>query len=548
MIMKKSGPAVLLFSFLVKYVDAALVSNSEGSPQVLSDMPNSNACKGPGRTGECTVELDVPSDCVSGGQSMCPVVFYLHGAGGKIAGFKRSSEVHAHGFVGVYPQGENGWNTGPKDTNNCDYTDYDCTTDPNEGDFIATIISEVQTLGANGSVYLIGNSNGAALAHSIAVNAGTQLPVKGIVTKVTQLLASPDRTGPGSLNYNYPAALSTPGPKVSVLNVMGTDDGLIPYTGGSSAVFGGNKNFQLMSALDSMKVWASHNGCSLTPISKDVETDTRAGGDGTGVFYQWENCSGGTIVEHYAINGGNHGSGGSSVDGIAIDYAISADFIKRCEDSEASPTVSPKPSPPPVQTNPPTTKVPSPPSVECSDDPDWAGKNNDNHDCDFVAERPENRCSWVNKEGISANEACKLSCDNCGDDETPPPSKSPSHSPSSACPQGESKFLVEIQADKKSRQHNLFIVQKQVIKGKKKKWKKVQKRNKILNNEFQEFDMCLASSTCYRFRMKDKMKDGLCCKNGDGYYKTYYEDTELEHVPFDEDFGKKFQNTKFGDC
>ena len=85
------------------------------------------------------------------------------------------------------------------------------------------------------------------------------------MTTVTQLLGSPDRSGPGPLNYNNPSALLNQGPKVSVLNFMGTGDGLIPYNGGSSPVFGGNNKFQLMSALDSMEAWASHNGCSLAP-------------------------------------------------------------------------------------------------------------------------------------------------------------------------------------------------------------------------------------------------------------------------------------------
>ena len=96
------------------------------------------------------------------------------------------------------------------------------------------------------------------------------------------------------------------------------------------------------------------------------------------MFYQWENYNGGTIVEHYAIDGGGHGSGGSLIDDIKISYDISTDFIKRCEDSEESPTVSPKPTPQPVPTTHPPTRAPSPPSVGCSDDPD-CGKHNDDH-------------------------------------------------------------------------------------------------------------------------------------------------------------------------
>lgn len=539
-------PIVLLLSVLTK-ASVALESNNEGSPQVLSDMSSSNACEGQGRTDECTIELDVPSDCVMNGESTCPIVFYLHGAGGRIDGFKRSSEVHKHGFIGVYPQGENGWNTGPKDSNDCEYTEYDCETDPNETEFIATIISEVKELGANGSVYLAGNSNGAALAHFAAVNAGTELPIKGIITTVTQLLASPDRQGPGPLNYVNPAARSNQGPKVSVLNLMGTKDGLIPYEGGSSPVFGGEEAFQLMSALDSMNVWASHNGCSTEPKVKEVNTDTQAGGDGTGVFYSWENCGSGTIVEHYAINGGNHGAGGSTVDDVKFNYDITADFIGRCEDSDPSPTVSPKPTPMPRPTKAPVTRAPVPTKPdECVDDPDWRGKASDLHDCDFVGKKPQWRCNWVSSDGVPAERACRVSCDNCEDDgEEPTSSPSAPPSPAPACPQGESLFAIELQADNRSRKENVYLIQKRVTVGNKKKWRKVKKKNKIPNNELHEFDTCLDSSLCYRFRMKDSKKNGLCCG---GYYNIYYDNEELEHDDFDDTFTKKYQNTLFGNC
>jgi len=547
MIALNSGTVVLLIGGLIQYAAAALQSNSKGSPQDLSGMSNSNVCTGPGRTSACEVQLDVPSQCVSNGQSTCPVVFYLHGAGGKIAGFKNGSDVHTHGFIGVYPQGENGWNTGPKDTNNCDYSDYNCVTDPDEADFIASIISEVRALGADGSIYVIGNSNGAALAHRLAVNAGTQLPVKGIVTVVTQLLASPDRSGPGTLNYNNPNALGGAGPNVSVLNVMGTGDGLIPYDGGSSSVFGGNDNFKLMSALDSMAIWASHNGCSPTASSEGVSTDTSSGGDGSGVYYKWENCSGGTIVEHYAINGAGHGAGGTEVNGVAINYDISADFIKRCESSESTPTVSPKPTRPPVPPTLQPTKAPSPPTVGCVDDPDWVGKNNAAHNCNFVGKMPDSRCEWENSEGVIAFEACRLSCENCED--TQAPTASPIQVPPSDCPLGESKFLVELLADEKSKKQNLYLIQRQ--KGAEEtgsKWKKIVKKKKFTNSALNTFDICLESSNCYRFRIKDKAKNGLCCKNGEGGYAIQYEGKELKHAKFDEDFGKRWQNKKFGNC
>lgn len=192
------------------------------------------------------------------------------------------------------PNGEGGWSTGPKSSDTCQWDDFQCTTDPDEGDFIASIIQEVRDRGANGNIYAIGNSNGAALAHRLASNADSSLPIKGIVAKVTQLLKSPERSGPGTLNYNQPSSVRG-SHKVSVLSIMGTEDGLIPYEGGSSSVFSGNDNFQLMSAMESMNTWAIHNGCSG---EYEISSHVSDQGDLTATKYTYGSCPGDVIVEH----------------------------------------------------------------------------------------------------------------------------------------------------------------------------------------------------------------------------------------------------------
>eukprot|EP00521_Asterionellopsis_glacialis_P016437 CAMPEP_0195305802 /NCGR_PEP_ID=MMETSP0707-20130614/36872_1 /TAXON_ID=33640 /ORGANISM="Asterionellopsis glacialis, Strain CCMP134" /LENGTH=599 /DNA_ID=CAMNT_0040370003 /DNA_START=218 /DNA_END=2015 /DNA_ORIENTATION=- len=452
---------------LQAHMTSALTSNANEAPQIMSDV-----CSNSGNRPNCEVELDVPASCVSGGQSDCPIVFFLHGSGGTNNWFARTSGVHTAGYIGIYPQGEGGWNTGPKTTNVCTWEDFECTEDPDEGAFIANIISKVRLEGANGNVYVIGNSNGAALAMRLASNAGTELPIKGIVTKVTQLLASPERSGPGVLNYNQPFSTS---PKVSVLNIMGTGDGLIPYTGGSSGVFNGDSAFQLMDALDSMIVWAEHNGCSAVPeVTTGLSSDK-----GTGAtFYDYKGCDEGTIVEHYAILEGGHDAGGASIDGKKIDYDIAFDFINRCEEgstpvppstppppSTAPPVIAPTPTLLVVANNvdtrcnfensdgvkafdgcpatcgtcstPPTTLAPEPaPSLPpvsstvapviaptptpnaCEDDPFWAGKFSAAHTCSYVAIDTDRRCNFENSDGVKAFDGCPVTCGTC----SPPPS------------------------------------------------------------------------------------------------------------------------------
>merc|ERR1719350_2151536 len=105
---------------------AALQSNAPQNPQVLDQA--TKVCEG--RSSLCEVELDVPQACVSGGGSTCPIVFFLHGGGGRNDGFAGSSQVHDQQMIGIYPQGDDGWNTGPKGGNQCSWQDFSCTTDP----------------------------------------------------------------------------------------------------------------------------------------------------------------------------------------------------------------------------------------------------------------------------------------------------------------------------------------------------------------------------------------------------------------------------------
>jgi poly(3-hydroxybutyrate) depolymerase len=375
---------------------AALEGNAPEQTQSLTDV----ICGGRPRI-DCEVELDVPEACANGemgADPSCPIVFFLHGSGGTNNLFARTSGVHDAKMIGVYPQGEGGWNTGPKSSNHCHWSDYSCTTDPDEGDFISSIIDEVRSKGGSGNVYVYGNSNGAALAHRLASNGGTQLPIKGIIVSVTQLLSSPERSGPGFLNYNQPRSGTPP---VSILSIMGDADPLIPYNGGSSSVFGGDEAFQLMPTMDSMASWASHNGC--TGVYQTSQHSSNMG-DGLATKYDYtDGCPAGIFVEHYAIHGGQHNAGGAEVDGAKIDVL---GFVAKVERGGGS-------TPPP----------PSPPTAGCENDPSWSGKFNKAHTCDYVAENPANRCSFEDSKGMPASEACPGACDpSCG---SPPTTPSP---------------------------------------------------------------------------------------------------------------------------
>jgi len=384
----------------------ALTSNLPQDPQFFDHLCDDSGGDRP-HCKENHVQVDVPANCVVDGGSDCPILFYFHGAGGTNAWFSKLSDVHDNNFIGVYPQGEDGWNTGPKNSNSCDWNDFECKEDPNETQFIYNIIDGLRLEGASGNVYLIGNSNGAALTYRVAVNAHVKYGIKGIIAKVTQLLAEPKQSGPGPNNYNVIQDMSTP--KISVLNIMGSDDPVIPYEGGSSPVFGTHEEFQLMDAYESIAAWSNHNGCTATPITSEFVTDY---GTGVGTKYEFQNCLEGTRVMHYNIDGAGHNAGGATIDGEKVDYTIIYEFIQDLEDGTSSPPPPPAPTPPAPAPNPPAPAPNPTPTTggACTDDPNWHGKHGTAHNCAYVAENLL-RCNWKNEAGEKAQEKCQVTCD-----------------------------------------------------------------------------------------------------------------------------------------
>ena len=82
----------IYLSLLIWFKKAvALESNEKLSPQKISNT--FDLCLN--RSADCEVELDVPSTCINqAGESSCPIVFFLHGAGGTNDWFGRTSGVH----------------------------------------------------------------------------------------------------------------------------------------------------------------------------------------------------------------------------------------------------------------------------------------------------------------------------------------------------------------------------------------------------------------------------------------------------------------------
>jgi len=233
------------------------------------------------------------------------------------------------------PQGESfGWLTGPKADAECDWNNLSCVQDPDEGDYIAAIITKIRAIGGNGNIYAIGVSNGAALAYRLASNAGDALPFKGVVAVVSQMLKNPLQSGGGLYNYNQPSkGRSNQG--ISVLQILGTTD-FVPYDGGTSIVFEGVDDFKLYPALDSMKAWADHNDCSGDHTETDIPASFEEGSpiqvSSVRKYDYSGGCPSGEILEHYRVETG-HGAGDVTINGVPFMNNYPYDFIDRVEDT-----------------------------------------------------------------------------------------------------------------------------------------------------------------------------------------------------------------------
>ena len=191
-----------------------------------------------------------------------PAVFALHGNGGNAKEWPRrlAPFIDKDGWIGIYPQGiQRSWNLGTEESKADDVA------------FISQLVAMLdQYPGIDMSrLFIIGISNGAGMAHKLAIETSH---FKGIATIVTSLSET-----------NRPHPKTTP---VSVLQILGMKDKLIPYAGGPSRV---GHNF--LSAEESAQVWASTNGCSLPPR----KSTTRFGNE----KIEYSGCKNQARVIHY---------------------------------------------------------------------------------------------------------------------------------------------------------------------------------------------------------------------------------------------------------
>lgn len=205
-----------------------------------------------------------------------PLVLILAGVGNtgesmvQATGFDRVAE--REGLVVAYPEGVNEtWNAG-----------YCClgraTSGPDDVRFLTLLIDDVASKNRIDSarVYAVGVSAGAMMAYKLACEQAGRIAGVGAVAGAMVLDAC------------------QPTRPVSVIEIHGTSDGLVPYDGGRTA--GGATQPSPPTPAVAQR-WAELNRCTTEPATRQegaVSTST------------WTGCAAGTGVKLVTIDGGGH--------------------------------------------------------------------------------------------------------------------------------------------------------------------------------------------------------------------------------------------------
>lgn len=206
----------------------------------------------------------------SAGQRL-PVVVVLRGEGAvnfaAYSGFSTIAE--AEGFVAVYPEpieqgaGHTFWNIDAAPAG------------PDDVEFIADLLDRLEgSLCIDPSrVYAAGVSNGGGMAALLACELSSRFAAIASIAGGYSTLPSCDPAEP-----------------VSVLEIHGTADGVVPYDGAAGSGAGAVRPW--------LAAWRARDGCQSHVGVSEIAARVKR--------YRWSACAQGTSVEHVEILGGGH--------------------------------------------------------------------------------------------------------------------------------------------------------------------------------------------------------------------------------------------------
>ena len=181
-------------------------------------------------------------------------------------------------FIVVYPQGSllNGithWNVGG-------WTSGSFVDDVAFIDFLIDTISENYLINSE-RIYSTGMSNGGYMSFLLACQLSEKIAaiasVTGSMTPQTFYGCQPQRA-------------------ISILQMHGTSDGVVPYGGNASWTMGIN---------NVIDYWREHNSCDSSPTTIDIP-DIYTFDNSTVQEITYSNGDNNTMVRHYRVDGGGH--------------------------------------------------------------------------------------------------------------------------------------------------------------------------------------------------------------------------------------------------
>jgi polyhydroxybutyrate depolymerase len=216
-----------------------------------------------------------------------PLILAFHGHFGTGAGQARLSGFDAladrYGFVVAYPDGINrGWNDGRSGTRDT----------ADDLGFARALVAELsKRYGVDPKrVYATGMSNGATFSQYLACDQSTTFaaiaPVSGSMPAADEPTCRPQRA-------------------ISVLEIGGTADPIMPYDGGAIKLGPSPSRGLVLSVDATVAFWANNAGCAPAAVSTDLPAI--APPDGTSVTRSlYHGCRDGAGVVKYAIVGAGH--------------------------------------------------------------------------------------------------------------------------------------------------------------------------------------------------------------------------------------------------
>lgn len=270
-------------------------SASLPSPTVEASTPSSAASASPPGIvvgGDRPVTVDVPPSHDT--TRPAPLLIVLHGYTGSGSGqeayFGLQPEAEARGFVTAYPdgtrdsRGDRFWNA----TDACCNFDRSAVDDVAYLDGVITAIEAAVTIDPH-RVFVAGHSNGGFMSYRLACSHADR--IAAIVSLAGATLAE--------------SADCDPSDPVAVLQIHGTEDDTIAFTGGSI------EGHPYPGAEETVTTWAGYDACAAAASTVDQRVDVDAvlgdaGQPAETTVKRWTGCDPGGAVELWTIPGGGH--------------------------------------------------------------------------------------------------------------------------------------------------------------------------------------------------------------------------------------------------